>query len=91
MDHHQHAILEAIGESLDSLLKAFNPDILRRRFSNYAKVGDENIQDDAWAWQMYTHYYSELISSRQVGFEKLFWEVFEQAYDRSMRQQEESS
>jgi type VI secretion system protein ImpI len=89
MDHHQHAILEAIGESLDSLLKAFNPDILKRRFSNYAKVGDENIQDDAWAWQMYTHYYSELISSRQVGFEKLFWEVFEQAYDRSMREQED--
>ncbi|MFW5444504.1 MAG: type VI secretion system-associated FHA domain protein TagH [Methylococcaceae bacterium] len=91
MDHHQHAILEAIGESLDSLLKAFNPEILKRRFGNYAKVGDENIQDDAWAWQMYTHYYSELISSRQAGFEKLFWEVFEQAYDRSMRKQEEDS
>jgi len=90
MDHHQHAILDAIGDSLDSLLKAFNPDVLRRRFSNYAKVGDDHIQDDAWAWQMYTHYYTELISSRQAGFEKLFWEVFEQTYDRSMRKQEEN-
>jgi type VI secretion system protein ImpI len=90
MDHHQHAILDAIGDSLDSLLKAFNPDVLKRRFSNYAKVGDDHIQDDAWAWQMYTHYYKELISSRQAGFEKLFWEVFEQTYDRSMRKQEDN-
>jgi len=91
MDHHQHAILDAIQDSLDALLKAFNPDVLKRRFSNYAKVGDDHIQDEAWAWQMYTHYYSELISSRQSGFEKLFWEVFEQAYDRSMRKQEETT
>lgn len=90
MDHHQHAILDAIGNSLDTLLKAFNPEVLKRRFANYAKVGDDHIQDEAWAWQMYTHYYSELISSRQEGFEKLFWEVFEQTYDRSMRQQEET-
>ncbi|MEE9412688.1 MAG: type VI secretion system-associated FHA domain protein TagH [Methylococcales bacterium] len=91
MDHHQHAILEAIEDSLDTLLKAFNPEVLKRRFTNYAKVSDDHIQDEAWAWQMYTHYYSELISSRQTGFEKLFWEVFEQAYDRSMRKQEETT
>ncbi len=91
MNHHQHAILDAIEDSLDTLLKAFNPEVLKRRFSNYAKVGDDHIQDEAWAWKMYTHYYSELISSRQSGFEKLFWEVFEQAYDRSMRQQENTT
>jgi len=91
MGHHQHAILGAIQESLDSLLKAFDPDVLKRRFANYAKVGDDHIQDEAWAWQMYTHYFTELISSRQAGFEKLFWEVFEQTYDRSMRKQEESA
>jgi type VI secretion system protein ImpI len=91
MDHHQHAILSAIEDSLDTLLKAFDPAVLKRRFTNYAKVSDDHIQDEAWAWQMYTHYYSELISSRQTGFEKLFWEVFEQAYDRSMRQQDETT
>lgn len=91
MDHHQHAILNAIEDSLETLLKAFNPEVLKKRFSNYAKVGDDDIQDDAWAWQMYTHYYTELISSRQAGFEKLFWEVFEQTYDRSMRQQEDAN
>ena len=40
---------------------------------------------DDWAWGMYTHYYDELASARQRGFEKLFWEVFEQAYDRALR------
>jgi len=39
-----------------------------------------------WAWEMYQHYYRELSSSRQQGFERLFQEVFEQAYDQHLRQ-----
>ena len=35
---------------------------------------------------MYQHYYRELSSSRQQGFERLFQEVFEQAYDQQLRQ-----
>lgn len=37
---------------------------------------------------MYRHYYQELNSGRQQGFAKLFWEVFEQAYDQSVRRQQ---
>jgi type VI secretion system protein ImpI len=35
---------------------------------------------------MYENYYQELTSSRQQGFRKLFWEVFEQAYDKKLRE-----
>ncbi|KAA1334838.1 type VI secretion system-associated FHA domain protein TagH, partial [Escherichia coli] len=38
-----------------------------------------------------TNYYRELASSRQQGFEKLFREVYEQAYDRALRQGLEES
>lgn len=86
LGQHQDSIIVAIQESLNTLLQAFSPDVLKSRFQRYAKTGELNKQDDAWAWQMYSAYYSELISSRQIGFEKLFWEVFEQAYDRAMRQ-----
>ncbi len=86
LGQHQDAVIFAIQESLDTLVQSFSPDMLKSRFQRYAKAGKQNNQDDAWAWQMYGAYYSELISSRQIGFEKLFWEVFEQAYDRAMRQ-----
>jgi len=86
LGQHQESIISAIQESLNTLLQAFSPDVLKGRFQRYAKPGEQNKQDDAWAWQMYNAYYSELVSSRQIGFEKLFWEVFEQSYDRAMRQ-----
>jgi type VI secretion system protein ImpI len=35
---------------------------------------------------MYKNYYQELSSSRQQGFEKLFGEVYAQAYDQALRQ-----
>ncbi len=35
--------------------------------------------DDAGAWQMYSHYYEELASDRQQGFEMLFNEVYARA------------
>lgn len=34
---------------------------------------------------MYKNYYEELTSKRQYGFEKLFWEVYSQAYDKALR------
>jgi len=83
---HQNSVLIAIQESLNSLLQAFSPDVLNTRFQRYAKSGEQKGLGDAWSWQMYNEYYSELMSSRQTGFEKLFWEIFEQSYDRAMRQ-----
>lgn len=83
---HNLAIIEAIGESLNALLKAFSPSVLFQRFQRYNADTNTQTGDDGWAWRMYNHYYDELTSSRQQGFEKLFWEVFEQVYDRAMRE-----
>lgn len=84
---HNVAVIQAISESLNALLKAFSPDVLHRRFERYnADVNNSNVTGEGWAWGMYKHYYDELTSSRQQGFEKLFWEVFEQAYDKAMRE-----
>jgi type VI secretion system protein ImpI len=88
--HHNAAVIQAIGESLDALLRAFSPDVLLQRFNRYAAQRNQAGQTEGWSWQMYTHYYNELVSSRQQGFEKLFWEVFEQAYDRAIRMEEAS-
>lgn len=56
------------------------------RFSHYLRSSERQDQDAAWAWEMYKNYYKELSSCRQQGFEKLFGEVYEQAYDRALRQ-----
>ncbi len=37
---------------------------------------------------MYRSYYRELTSNRQRGFEKLFWEIFEQSDDRKIREKQ---
>lgn len=84
---HNIAVIQAIGESLNALLKAFSPDVLAHRFQRYGVEGEQRAGDEAWAWRMYNHYYNEMVSSRQQGLEKLFWEVFEQAYDRAIRMQ----
>jgi len=87
---HQQAMLEAIQASLRELLAAFSPEVLSQRFARYAsKPQKEGKMGSDWSWQMYTHYYRELTSSRQQGFEKLFWEVFEQTYDTAMRKKTE--
>lgn len=87
---HQQAMLEAIQASLRELLAAFSPELLSQRFSRYAsKPKKDDKMGGDWSWQMYTHYYRELTSSRQQGFEKLFWEVFEQTYDTAMRKKTE--
>ena len=81
----QDALLKAVQEALMHILKAFAPSALEARFSRYQQNQAVDVGGDAWAWQMYKHYFNELDSSRQSGLEKLFWEVFEQAYDRQMR------
>lgn len=85
---HQAAVEEAIGVGLKSILDAFSPDALLKRFHAYRGAGRQGEDEGGWAWEMYRHYYQELNSGRQQGFEKLFWEVFEQAYDQSVRRQQ---
>ncbi|MBN3852226.1 type VI secretion system-associated FHA domain protein TagH [Paraburkholderia sp. Ac-20340] len=82
---HNAALIEAINASLQALLRAFSPDVLLQRFRRYRPDGTQQSDAQEWAWQMYTHYYNELASTRQKGFEKLFWEVFEQSYDQALR------
>lgn len=89
--HHNQAVNFAIGEALANILAAFSPQVLQRRFSQYRKASDPNgHQADSWAWNMYQNYYRELTSTRQQGFSKLFWEVFEQAYDKKLRELQRS-
>lgn len=82
----QHsAMLKAVAAGLSALLQSFAPDQLERRFSRYQSGQNGEPLSGDWAWQMYRHYYDELNSSRQQGFDKLFWEVFDQAYDQALR------
>ncbi|MBB3232485.1 type VI secretion system-associated FHA domain protein TagH [Halomonas stenophila] len=85
---HQAAVEEAIGDALSAILEAFSPDALLKRFHAYRGAGRQGEDEGGWAWEMYRHYYQELNSGRQQGFEKLFWEVFEQGYDQSLRRQQ---
>ncbi len=84
---HQIATQHATQKALDAILQALNPNTLSKRFQRY-RGANSNQADSAegWAWEMYKHYYAELISSRQQGFEKLYSEVFEQAYDQKLRE-----
>ena len=87
VEQHNHAVQTAISEALDYILMASSPEKLLKRFNQYRKSSDANLETgDKWAWSMYEKYYAELTSNRQKGFEKLFWEVFEQAYDRKLRE-----
>ncbi|MDD1780506.1 type VI secretion system-associated FHA domain protein TagH [Enterovibrio sp. ZSDZ35] len=84
--YHNDAVQAATTEALAQVLMAFSPAVLMRRFKAYSRVENPtNEQASAWAWEMYNSYYNELISPRQRGFEKLFWEIFDQAYDRNLR------
>lgn len=91
LQHHQQATQTATREALDAILQAFSPAALLRRFHGYRRGLQTGEDEPAWAWQMYQHYYAELNSSRQQGFERLFQEVFEQAYDQHLRQLQRES
>jgi len=87
--HHEEANRVAIVESLRVLLDAFSPQSLMRRFVQYRRSHELRHElDDAGAWQMYSHYYEELASDRQQGFEMLFNEVYAQVYDRVLREKQ---
>lgn len=86
LHYHQIATQTAIREGLDAILHAFSPEALLRRFHGYRRGLRTDEDESNWAWEMYQHYYRELSSSRQQGFERLFQEVFEQAYDQQLRQ-----
>nr|MCG0056874.1 type VI secretion system-associated FHA domain protein TagH [Escherichia coli] len=80
---HEEATRAAIVESLLVLLDAFSPQNRLRLFVRYRRSHDlRQPLDDAGAWPMYSHYYEELTSDRQQGFEMLFNEVYAQVYDR---------
>lgn len=79
----------AINYALQAILKAFSPEALLRRFKHYRRSGEQSGSEASWAWEMYRHYYHELTSPRQTGFEKLFWEMYDQSFDRAVREQQE--
>lgn len=86
---HNEAMQHATTEALSQILNAFSPQVLLRRFNHYKRNSDNQTgSDEAWAWNMYCNYYQELTSNRQRGFDKLFWEIFEQAYDKKIREKQ---
>jgi type VI secretion system protein ImpI len=86
---HNDAVQHATSEALKQILAAFAPQVLLRRFNHYRRTNDQlHGSEEAWAWDMYCSYYEELTSNRQQGFEKLFWEIFEQAYDKKIREKQ---
>lgn len=88
--HHNESVQMATSDALNQILHAFSPEVLTRRFNRYKRTGERiNESEDAWAWKMYQSYYSELTSNRQNGFEKLFWEIFDQAYDKTLREKQQ--
>lgn len=86
---HNDAVQHATGEALQQILAAFSPQVLLRRFNSYKRSQDhDQTSKESWAWNMYCSYYQELTSSRQKGFEKLFWQIFEQSYDKKIREKQ---
>ncbi|WP_150523510.1 type VI secretion system-associated FHA domain protein TagH [Roseibium sediminis] len=82
---HEEASQTAIEAALDAVLGALSPAQLSRRFARYKGHAPKSGDADAWHWQMYQHYYSEMKSDRQRGLGRMFWEIFRQVYDREMR------
>lgn len=85
---HHVANQQAIGAALESLLQAFSPETLLARFARYRRDPMPEAAEEGWAWSMYQHYYRELTSARQQGFDRLFHQVYAQAYDQAVRQQQ---
>jgi type VI secretion system protein ImpI len=86
---HNASMQYATSDALSQILNAFSPEVMLRRFHHYKRSSDTtHSSTEEWAWNMYCNYYQELISNRQSGFEKLFWEIFEQSYDRKIREKQ---
>lgn len=82
---HAYASRQAVGEALACVIDTFSPDVLMARFQRYRRDHLVDINDPAWIWEMYNHYFEELKSTRQQGVDRLFQEVFEQVYDKALR------
>ena len=82
---HNQASEVATKFALSAMLDAFSPEQLTNRFEIYRNSRRVKEHDGTWFWNMYCSYYKELSSNRQQGFEKLFWEHYEQEYDRQLR------
>ncbi|MDR0807084.1 MAG: type VI secretion system-associated FHA domain protein TagH [Enterobacteriaceae bacterium] len=82
---HNMASHTATQYALSAMLDAFSPEQLLSRFARYRHSPHRHEMDGNWSWQMFCSYYRELSSNRQTGFEKLFWEHYEQEYDRQVR------
>lgn len=86
---HNDVVQVATTLALGQIVQAFSPETLMRRFENYRRSYEIPEQNKGeWAWEMYQSYYRELTSERQQGFEKLFWEIFDQSYDRLLREKQ---
>ncbi|KJG10595.1 type VI secretion system-associated FHA domain protein TagH [Photobacterium kishitanii] len=86
---HNEAVHIAINDALNQIIQAFSPEVLMRRFLRYRRPGQVMSQSpESWAWEMYQSYHKELTSNRQHGFEKLFWEIFDQSYDKNLREKQ---
>lgn len=83
---HYQASNRAIDAALSSVIQSFSPSVLMARFQRYRRDHITSINDPNWVWEMYQHYFNELLSGRQIGVEKLFHEVYEQVYDQTLRQ-----
>ncbi len=89
---HNSVAHAATSEALSRLLEAFSPQVLMKRFQRYRRSTENSaLSNEAWAWEMYCNYYQELTSHRQNGFEKLFWEIFEQSFDTQIRDRHRSN
>lgn len=82
---HAYASRQAVSEALTCVVDTFSPDILMARFQRYRRDHLVDINNPAWIWEMYNHYFEELKSTRQQGVDRLFHEVFEQVYDKALR------
>ncbi|QQE43950.1 type VI secretion system-associated FHA domain protein TagH [Hafnia alvei] len=86
---HYQASSQATEAALSAVIQSFSPDVLITRFQRYRRDHMVNPNDPNWIWNMYQHYFNELLSGRQIGVEKLFHEVYEQVYDKTLRQLQE--
>lgn len=82
---HAYASRQAVSEALTCVVDTFSPDVLMARFQRYRRDHLVDINDPTWIWEMYNHYFEELKSTRQQGVDRLFHEVFEQVYDKALR------
>ncbi len=86
LNMHQSATEEAIDAGLESIITAFDPETLLKRFKKYARnkyIEEENL--DKWAWKMYCLYHKEIKRQGKRGLQTLFWDVFGNVYDEYMR------